>query len=179
MSSQVWSDVVCSIGKGLGLVLAWDPASERRAVTPPGCSERNGEFNSDVGVVCAHCSGPSGLHAAPVSVVQMLALDFKMIILRISSWGLTLPILESPPALGGNNLPQPRTFLLWQHATPFLLSCTEPLSVPAVARAHFRQWAVQFGVPLDPIQLPRHRFWMWAFPCQTTARDMEVPMCGC
>ena len=75
--------------------------------------------------------------------------------LRISSWGPTLPILESPPSLGGNNLPQPRTFLLGQHATPFLLSAQEPLSVPPVSRSHFQHWASTFGIPLDPIQPPR------------------------
>ena len=37
--------------------------------------------------------------------------------LRVSSWGLTLPIQELLPTLGGKHVPQPRTFLLWHHAT--------------------------------------------------------------
>ena len=86
-------------------------------------------------------------------VVAQLAVVYRTA-LQISSWGLTLPILEPPPSLGGNNLPQPRPFLLWQHATPFLLSAQEPLSVPPVSRNHFEHWASTFGVPLDPIQLP-------------------------
>ena len=44
-------------------------------------------------------------------VVAQLAVVYKTA-LKISSWGLTLPILESPPSVGGNNLPRPRTFLL-------------------------------------------------------------------
>ena len=48
------------------------------------------------------------------TVVAQLATIYRTA-LKISSWGLTLPILgpPPPPALGGNNLPQPRTFLLW------------------------------------------------------------------
>ena len=67
---------------------------------------------------------------------------------------MTLPILEFPPSLGGNNLPQPHAFLLLQHVTPFLLSAQEPLSVPPVSRSHFQRWASTFGVRPDPIHLP-------------------------
>ena len=69
---------------------------------------------------------------------------------RVSSWGLTLPILELSPALGGKHLPQPRTFLLWHHAAAFIAAQREPLLVPAVSRRHFRVWATTFGVPLNP-----------------------------
>ena len=31
--------------------------------------------------------------------------------LRVSSWGLSLPVLELPQHLGGHLLPQPRTYL--------------------------------------------------------------------
>ena len=33
--------------------------------------------------------------------------------LRLSSWGLTLPIVQLPPKLGGALLPKPSLFLLW------------------------------------------------------------------
>ena len=74
--------------------------------------------------------------------------------LQVSSWGLTLPILELSPGLGGKHLPQPRTFLLWQHATPFLLSRKEPLLDSSMSCSHLNSWAATFGIPLDPSQLP-------------------------
>ena len=33
--------------------------------------------------------------------------------LRLSSWGLTLPILQLRPKMGGALLPKPSLFLLW------------------------------------------------------------------
>ena len=92
-------------------------------------------------------------------VVAKLSVIYK-VALRLNSWGLTLPIMAMPPNLGGNHLPQPRMFLLWQHATPFVLSKVEPQGVPALSRQHLKpghattgcHWMVGFyhGSSWDP-----------------------------
>ena len=74
--------------------------------------------------------------------------------LRLNSWGLTLPIMAMPPPLGGNHLPQPRMYLLWQHATPFILSRVEPQGVPELSQKHFEAWAHHHDVSLDGRYLP-------------------------
>ena len=74
--------------------------------------------------------------------------------LNISSWGLTLPMLQLPPTQGGALLPTPLKFLLWQHATPFVLAQAEPLKVPRLSKTHFQEWAHRFGVSLCPGHLP-------------------------
>ena len=81
-------------------------------------------------------------------VVAKLSVIYK-VALRLNSWGLTLPIMAMPPTLGGNRLPEPPTFLLWQHATPFVLSKVEPQGVLALSRRHFETWAHHHGVALD------------------------------
>ena len=53
----------------------------------------------------------------------------------------------APPALPG-------TFLLWQHATPFIMALTEPLKVLAPSRTHFHAWANRYGVSLHSEHLP-------------------------
>ena len=81
-------------------------------------------------------------------VVAKLSVIYKVVV-RLNSKGLTLPIMAMPPALGGNHLPQPCTYLLWQHTTPFILSRVEPQGVPTLSRRHFEAWAHHHGVPLD------------------------------
>ena len=74
--------------------------------------------------------------------------------LRLSSWGLTLPIKELPPNEGGYLLPQPRTYLLWQHATHFVLSRHTPPPVPNLSQLHFQQWTQRFGISATLDNLP-------------------------
>ena len=54
---------------------------------------------------------PARVYFPTNQVVAQLAVVYKTA-LRISSRGLTPPILQSPPSRGGNNLLRPRTFLL-------------------------------------------------------------------
>ena len=61
-------------------------------------------------------------------VVAQLAVIYRTA-LRISSWGLTLPILESPPSLGGGQ-PAPAA-----HVSP--LPACDPLPAPPISRSHF------------------------------------------
>ena len=87
------------------------------------------------------------------SVVAKLANVYK-VALRLNSWGLTLPILAHTPAQGGNNLPQPRTFLMWQHTTAFVKFLHEPNAVPSLSRAHMRAWSASHGVNTIPRPCP-------------------------
>ena len=87
------------------------------------------------------------------SVVAKLATIYK-VGLHLNSWGLTLPILAMPPTAGGGHLPQPRTYLLWQHATPFVVSRNEPQKVPALSGQHMMEWTRAFGIELDGRFLP-------------------------
>ena len=90
---------------------------------------------------------PADEVVAKLSVISKVAL-------RLNSWGPTLPTMAMPPTLGGNHLPQPRKYLLWQHTTPFILSRVEPQGVPALSGRHFEAWAHHHGVPLDGRYLP-------------------------
>ena len=65
--------------------------------------------------------------------------------LRLSSWGLTLPILQLPPKLGGALLPKPSLFLLWQHATHFVMSRHDTSKLSPISAQHFNGWAKHFG----------------------------------
>ena len=62
--------------------------------------------------------------------------------------------MAMPPKLGGCGLPQPRMFLLWQHATPFIRSRQEPQRIPLMSKQHLDLWAHMYGVPLDGRYLP-------------------------
>ena len=66
--------------------------------------------------------------------------------LRLSSWGLTLPILQLPPKLGGALLPKPSLFLLWQPATHFVMSRHDTSKLSPISAQHFNGWAKRFGV---------------------------------
>ena len=111
-----------------------------------------------------------------------------------NSWGLTMPIMAMPPKLGGCHLPQPRTFLLWQHATPFVLSRQEPQRVPALSKHHLESWAKLYGISLDGRYLPWLQLgpipWITypflgtsckAFPllCKTAPVPTRWPECHC
>ena len=52
----------------------------------------------------------------PIEEVRSKLAGIYRTALRVSSCGLTLPILAQPPREGGYHLPQPRAYLLWQHA---------------------------------------------------------------
>ena len=87
------------------------------------------------------------------AVISQVSAVYKTA-LCLTSWGLTLPILELRPGLGGDTLPRPSKFLLWQHATAFMLSRQESTVVPPLSRSHLRTWASTFGVPLEARFLP-------------------------
>ena len=74
--------------------------------------------------------------------------------LRLSSWGLTLPILQLPPKLGGALLPKPSLFLLWQHATHFVMSRHDTSKLSPISAQHFNGWAKRFGVQAELGDLP-------------------------
>ena len=90
----------------------------------------------------------------PTDAVISQVLAVYKTALCLTSWGLTLPILELRPGLGGDTLPRPSKFLLWQHATAFMLSRQESTVVPPLSRSHLRTWASTFGVPLEARFLP-------------------------
>ena len=75
----------------------------------------------------------------PTEEVCSKLADIYRSALRISSWGLTLRILAPSPREGGYHLPQPRTYLLWQHATPFVLTCQNPSPPATIAVKHLQQ----------------------------------------
>ena len=87
------------------------------------------------------------------AVISQVSVVYKTA-LCLTSWGLTLPILELRPGLGGDTLPRPSKFSLWQHATAFMLSRQESTVVPPLSRSHLRTWASTFGVPLEARFLP-------------------------
>ena len=74
--------------------------------------------------------------------------------LRLSSWGLTLPILQLPLKLGGALLPKPSLFLLWQHATHFVMSRHDTSKLSPISAQHFIGWAKRFGVQAELGDLP-------------------------
>lgn len=74
--------------------------------------------------------------------------------LKLTSWGITSPILELPPKLGGYSLPQPAHFLHWQHAFPFLHYMQHPTSLNNTTTLHLTKWAKRHGVLLDRASLP-------------------------
>ena len=90
----------------------------------------------------------------PTDYVIAKVTNVYRVTLRLTSWGLTLPILAMPPSAGGNHLPHPRAFLLWQHATAFFKYLHEPQAAPSLSGLHLRAWAKAHGVSLDPRFLP-------------------------
>ena len=96
---------------------------------------------------------PARAYFPTTSVIAQLSSIYKQA-LNISSWGLTLPILQLPRNKGGALLPQPHIYLLWQHATPFFQAISEILSVPELSRNHFLQWTSQMGISLNLQHLP-------------------------
>ena len=74
--------------------------------------------------------------------------------LRLNSWSLTLPLLERTKQQGGVSLPQPRTYLLWQHASAFVSYVVAPDRFRGAVGDHFRKWASDHGVAVTPERLP-------------------------
>ena len=74
--------------------------------------------------------------------------------LRLNSWGITPSILSLPKALGGFSLAQPRTFLLWQHSTPFVHSIRSPCNFSKFLYDDLRIFALKHGITLQQEFLP-------------------------
>ena len=77
-----------------------------------------------------------------------------MAALRLNSWSLTLPLLERTKQQGGISLPQPRTYLLWQHASAFVSYVLAPDRFRGAVGDHFRKWASDHGVAVTSEHLP-------------------------
>ena len=74
--------------------------------------------------------------------------------LRLTLWDLTHDILALPRNEGGYSLPQPKTFLYWQHSTVFLQYVKDPLLLPAPVTASFKRFALLHGMLLRMAGLP-------------------------
>ena len=61
---------------------------------------------------------------------------------NVGSWGLTIPVTQLPSALGGDSLPWARTFLLWQHAVPFVFGTGRATKI----FIHLGQYACQMDL---------------------------------
>ena len=72
--------------------------------------------------------------------------------LRLNSWSLTLPHLERTKQQGGIRLPQPRTYLLWQHASAFVSYVHSLDRFLGAVGNHFRRWTYENG-----LSVPRRR----------------------
>mmetsp|Transcript_3219 Transcript_3219/g.5571 ORF Transcript_3219/g.5571 Transcript_3219/m.5571 type:complete len:95 (+) Transcript_3219:4-288(+) len=70
-----------------------------------------------------HTGFSSGAADQTTSPVNSMLRTVYSVALRLNSWAITPSILALPKATGGLSLAQPRAFLLWQHATPFVISC--------------------------------------------------------
>ena len=90
----------------------------------------------------------------PTEEVHNKLAHIYRIALRVSSWGLTLPIWQQPPKLGGPSLPKPSVYLLSQHATHFVTSRAEPATLSPISARHFEGWARRFGVAAELADLP-------------------------
>ena len=75
--------------------------------------------------------------------------------LRPDSWSLTLLQLKRTLQQGGINLPQRRTFLLWQHTSAFVSFVHQPEMFRGAVGEHFRTSAASHGVVVTPQMLPR------------------------
>ena len=74
--------------------------------------------------------------------------------LRQNSWSLTLPFLERTKQQGGMSLPQPRTYLLWQHASAFVSHMRSPERFRGAAGDCFKRWGSDHGVVVTAEDLP-------------------------
>ena len=90
----------------------------------------------------------------PTSPVISMLRTVYSVALRLNSWGVTTSILALPKTLGGLALAQPRTFLLWQHATPFVHSIRSPGSVSKLPYDDFKVFAHRHGIALQQEFLP-------------------------
>ena len=73
---------------------------------------------------------------------------------RLTSWDLTHDILALPSCNGGYSLPQPKTFLYWQHSTIFLHYVKDPALFPTSVATSFKCFAQTHGIPLCLADLP-------------------------
>mmetsp|Transcript_12980 Transcript_12980/g.23327 ORF Transcript_12980/g.23327 Transcript_12980/m.23327 type:complete len:216 (-) Transcript_12980:124-771(-) len=86
-------------------------------------------------------------------VISMLRTLYR-VALRLNSWGITPGILTLPRTLSGFSFAQPKIFLFWQHATPFVHSIKSPSKFPKLTYNHFCVFAAQHCIPLQQEFLP-------------------------
>ena len=90
----------------------------------------------------------------PTPSVCLSVCSVYLAALRLNSWSLTLPHLERTKQQGGICLPQPRTYLLWQHASAFVTYVHSPDRFRGAVGDHFKKWASNHGVVVDSWNLP-------------------------
>ena len=87
------------------------------------------------------------------SAISTLKIVYN-VALCLTSWDLTHNILALPRNEGGYSLPQPKTFLGWQHSAMFQQYVKDPLLLPASVTASLKRFALLHGMSLGMVDLP-------------------------